>query len=135
MGNSRALVGKVVSGSRRAAYFTQLGWVQEQCMEKLGFRPYPGTLNLEVPEEGLASIGALQKEKGIELIPEDSKFCTARAMPVRIGSVRGAIIIPAEDVRIHGNTIIEVMAPLRLKDALHVEDGDSVTVTLEGIWG
>ena len=44
--------GRVVSGARRAAGFTQLDWVQDQCWEKLGFRPFPGTLNVEVVADG-----------------------------------------------------------------------------------
>jgi len=125
------LNGKVVSGVRKAAHFTQLDWVQEQCAEKLGFRPYPGTLNLEISEESLPIIEALQKEEGVELIPPDPEFCAAKAMPLSIGDISGAIIIPAEDVRVHGKNVIEVISPLRLKDALHVDDGALLTLTVK----
>ncbi|MGD8983003.1 MAG: CTP-dependent riboflavin kinase [Desulfobacteraceae bacterium] len=131
MQNEWVLNGKVVSGVRKAAYFTQLDWVQEQCMEKLGFRPYPGTLNVEISEESLSIIEALQKEQGIELNPPDTEFCAARAMLLSVGSVSGAIIIPAEDVRVHGKSIVEVISPLRLKDALQVKDGDSLTLIVK----
>jgi riboflavin kinase len=131
MQNEWVLNGKVVSGVRKAAYFTQLDWVQEQCMEKLGFRPYPGTLNVEISEESLPIIEALQKEQGIELNPPDTEFCAARAMLLSVGSVSGAIIIPAEDVRVHGKSIVEVISPLRLKDALQVKDGDSLTLIVK----
>ena len=128
MQNEWVLNGKVVSGVRKAAHFTQLDWVQEQCMEKLGFRPYPGTLNVEMSEESLPIIEALQKEQGIELIPPDAEFCAARAILLSVGSVSGAIIIPSEDVRVHGKNILEVISPLRLKEALQVDDGDSLTL-------
>ena len=131
MQNEWVLNGKVVSGVRKAAYFTQLDWVQEQCMEKLGFRPYPGTLNVEVSEESLPTVEALQREQGIELIPPDAEFCAARAMLLSVGSVSGAIIIPAEDVRVHGKNIVEVISPLRLKDALQIKDGDSLTLLVK----
>ena len=131
MKGSRQLVGKVVGGSRREAHFTQLDWVQEQCEEKLGFRPFPGTLNLEVAEEGLAVIEACRREKTVDLVPPDPAFCVARTFPVSIGPVAGAVIVPAEDVRIHGEKIIEVMAPVRLKDALNVDEGDSVTLVFK----
>jgi len=125
------LNGKVVSGVRKAAYFTQLDWVQEQCMEKLGFSPYPGTLNVEISEESLHIIEALQKEQGIELIPPDPEFCAAKAMLLYVGSFSGAVIIPADDVRVHGKNIVEVISPLRLKDALQVDDGDSLTLIVK----
>lgn len=125
------LTGKVVSGIEKAAYFTQLDWVQEQCMEKLGFRPYPGTLNLEISEEDISIIEELQKEEGIKLIPSDPEFCTARVLPVSLGPVTGAIIIPAEDVKVHEMNIVEVMAPIRIKDALKINNGDSLTLVIE----
>jgi CTP-dependent riboflavin kinase len=130
MHNKWVLTGKVVSGSQRAAFFTQLDWVQTQCEEKLGFKPYPGTLNLEIAEESLPIVEALQKEKGIALVPPDPKFCVAKVLVLTVGSFSGAIIIPAEDVRVHGKRIIEVIAPLRLKDALNVDDGDPVKLVI-----
>ncbi|MDP6927209.1 MAG: DUF120 domain-containing protein, partial [Rhodospirillales bacterium] len=60
------LRGQVVSGGRLAAFFTQLDWVMEQCAEKLGFEPFPGTLNVEIVAEDLAVVDALKGEKGIE---------------------------------------------------------------------
>jgi CTP-dependent riboflavin kinase len=130
MKDNWVLTGIIVSGVKQAAYFTQLDWVQEQCLNKLGFKPYPGTLNLQIPKESLSIVEALQKEEGVDLIPPDPQFCAGKAFPVVVGKVRGAIIIPDEDVRVHGNNIIEVMAPLRLKEALDVDDGDSLKLTV-----
>ena len=124
------ITGKVVSGKGEAAFFTQLDWVREQCRDKLGFHPYPGTLNLALIEDSIPVIEALQREKGIELIPPDSNFCAANAFPVTIETVTGAIIVPVEDVRVHGKSIIELMAPVRLKTALNIDDGDPVTVRI-----
>lgn len=122
------LTGRVVSGARKASFFTQLDWVQEQCLSKLGFRPYPGTLNLELYEEGLSVIEALKKEEGITLIPPNPQFCVARAFPLSVSTILGAIIVPPEDVSIHGKSVVEVMAPVRLKDALGIADGDLVAL-------
>lgn len=124
------LKGRVVSGAREAAFFTQLDWVQVQCQAKLGFKPYPGTLNLEIGEESLSVLEALQGEEGITLMPPDPKFCVAQAFPLRVGSLCGAIIIPPEDVNIHRKNIVEVMAPVKLKDALGITDGDSVILVI-----
>jgi CTP-dependent riboflavin kinase len=126
------LTGKVISGAGKAEFFTQLDWVQEQCLSKLGFRPYPGTLNLEICEADLPVIEALKNVEGITLIPPNPQFCMARTFPVSVATVYGAIIVPSEDVNIHGKTIVEVMAPLRLKDALGIADGDSVVLLVYG---
>lgn len=132
MPKERILIGKVTSGVQKAAYFTQLDWVQEQCAKGLGFKPYPGTLNLEVSPETLPILQVLRNEQGIPLVPPDPAFCAAKTLPVRIGGIPGAIIIPAEEVNIHGRQILEVLAPVRLKESLGLEDGDSVTLVVPG---
>lgn len=124
------LTGKVVSGAGKAAFFTQLDWVQEQCAAKLGFNPYPGTLNIELSPESVVNLRALEEEARTELVPLDPLFCAAKLLPVSCGSIAGAVIFPAEDVRIHGKRIVEIIAPVRLKEALNVEDGDLVTLTV-----
>ena len=124
------LTGKVVSGAGKAAFFTQLDWVQEQCAAKLGFSPYPGTLNIELSPESVVNLRALEEEARTELVPPDPLCCAAKFLPVSFGSIAGALIFPAEDVRIHGKRIVEIIAPVRLKEALNVEDGDLVTLTV-----
>jgi CTP-dependent riboflavin kinase len=131
MTKSYTLKGKIVSGARQAAFFTQLDWVQKQCREKFGFAPYPGTLNLEIDKEYLPVIEALQKEKLIELIPPDPDFCTAKTITVEIASIQGVVIIPEEDVNIHAKNIIEIIAPLKIKQALGVKDGDAFEFELK----
>jgi len=125
------ITGKIISGAGEGAYFTQIGWVQQQCEEKLDFKPYPGTLNLEISEEYLSIVESLdQKKTGIELISPDPNFCNARVFAVSLGEISGAIILPEEKVRVHSKNIIEIIAPLNIKASLNVKDGDSVTVVL-----
>ena len=131
MSKNPVFTGKIVSGIKQGAFFTQLDWVQEQCLEKLGFKPYPGTLNLEIANENMAIIEALQAQGGIEMVPPDSKFCAGFVFPITVEGIYGAMVAPAEDVRVHGKNIIEIISHLRLKDALGVEDGDWVTVTID----
>lgn len=132
MSSDYILVGKVVSGLQKASYFTQLDWVQDQCLEKFGFKPYPGTLNVEIEPESIPIIEALQKQEGACLIPPNPDFCAAKTLPVCINSVAGAIIIPAEDVRIHGTHIVEIIAPAMLKTTLDIKDGDKVKIVVKG---
>jgi CTP-dependent riboflavin kinase len=131
MKNSRKISGKIVSGVSQGAFFTQLNWVQEQCLGKLGFKPFPGTLNLAIAEENLAIVEALLVKEGIELVPPDSNFCSGFVFPVTVEDIAGAVVVPAEDVRVHAKDIIEIISPIGLKDALGVEDGDWVRVTIE----
>jgi CTP-dependent riboflavin kinase len=129
-GRPLKLTGKVVSGARRAAFFTQLDWVQKQCAAKLGFSPYPGTLNIELSPESVIKLRVLEKKAKTEFVPPDPKSCVAKLLPVSLSSIAGAVIFPAEDVRIHGKRIVEMIAPVRLKEVLSIEDGDLVTLTV-----
>ena len=124
------ITGKIVSGVKQGAFFTQLDWVQEQCLQKLGFKPFPGTLNLEIAHENMRIIEALQTQEGIELVPPDSNFCAGFVFPISIEGISGAMVAPAANVRVHAKNIIEIISHLRLKDALGVEDGDWVTLTI-----
>ena len=125
-----AITGKIVSGAGEGAFFTRIDWVQQQCNEKLGFKPYPGTLNLEISAEDLPIIESLDRKTGIELISPDPKFCNGKAFPVSLGKISAAIIRPEEKVRAHPKSIIEIIAPLNIKKTLNVIDGDIVTVVL-----
>ena len=133
MGDRHELRGKIISGVQKAAQFTQLDWVREQCMEKLGFIPFPGTVNLEITEEDISTLKALRKEAGIRLIPPDPQFCESKAFPIVMGHIQGALIIPEENVRVHGPTVIEIMAPVKVKDALGVDEGDYLSLRFKKI--
>lgn len=122
------LQGKVCSGAQKAAYFTQLDWVQQQCHEKLGFTPFPGTLNIDVGSEYSAIVSSLQSADFIELVPNNKRGCGGKVMLVSIENSKAAIIIPEDKVNIHGQNIIEVMAPVSLRDTFALSDGQKVTI-------
>ena len=125
------ITGIIVGGVKKGAFFTRLEWVQEQCWKKLGFKPYPGTLNLKVSSVDIQILEELRQKQGIELIPPDSDFCSGYVFPVSVAGISGAIVSPAEDVRVHRKNIIEIISHFRLKDALNLDDGDWVTLTFE----
>ncbi len=51
----RVIQGIVQGGLGQGNSFTQLDWVRQQFRDKIGFDPYPGTLNLRVQDrDGLA---------------------------------------------------------------------------------
>jgi CTP-dependent riboflavin kinase len=122
--------GIIVSGVKQGAFFTQLEWVQTQCLEKLGFKPWPGTLNLKIAADDLSLLERLWQRGGIELVPPNSDYCSGFVFPVSVEGIAGAVVVPAEDVRVHGKNVIEIIAPKMLKEVLGVKDGDWVTLTI-----
>jgi CTP-dependent riboflavin kinase len=47
-----------------------------------------------------------------------------------VEGIRAAVVIPAEEVRVHGKNIIEVISDQRLKDVLKVDEGDFVILSI-----
>ncbi len=125
-----SISGRIVSGVKQGAFFTQLDWFQEQCLDNLGFKPYAGTLNIEISTDDIPMIKVIEEEAEIEFIPPDSNFCSGKAYPVMVENIRAAIVMPAEGVRIHGKNIVEIISDRSLKNALNLDDGDCVKLKI-----
>jgi CTP-dependent riboflavin kinase len=99
----------------------------EQCQAKLGFAPYPGTVNLEVLPEDLALWVEQKLTRGAILIPPDPAFCDAVCYPARIaGQVEAASITP--HVPGYPEAKLELLAPINVTDALGLSLGQEVEV-------
>ena len=120
--------GVVQSGLGKAAGFTGLDWVRSQCRALLGFEPFPGTLNVKVPEADLPALAALLGRRAGELVPPDPAFCAAGVVRVRVNGLAGAVVLPAEEVRAHGGEIVEILSAYHLKTELGLADGDLVEI-------
>jgi len=123
------IIGVIQKGVGKGTFFTQLDWVVDQFEKALGFRPFPGTLNVRISDADLSRLDAFFTEKDFELIPDNPEFCSALLKRVWVDGIPGAAVFPSEDVRIHGKAIIEIMAGCHLMEALHRENGDQVTIT------
>jgi riboflavin kinase len=130
------LNGIIFSDLGQASTFMALEWVQRGLEQTLGFVPYPATLNLRPQDsEDVRVWKAVQKEiRGIPLSPMHGGFCSARLFPVAIQwageprseKPRAAVLLP--EVSGYPHDKIEIVAPVRLKDELGLEDGDQLTV-------
>ncbi len=124
---SLTICGRIVEGLREAGNFTQVPWVKNQFISKLSIDPYPGTLNLEVIPEHLGEFETLKKTEGIEIVPEDPSFCSARCYPVLIaGRLKAAIVFPL--VPNYPKDKMELIAPLNVKETFQLKTGDIVEV-------
>ena len=118
MNSDTIISGRVVEGSHKAESFTNLPWVQDQCHTKLGFKPFAGTLNLKIGQKPLDILDSLKKELMHELTAPDDNNCSARVYPVYLKNIKGALIMPDANVDIHGKYIIEILAPVHLRNTL-----------------
>lgn len=106
-----------------------LPWVQQALRQRLGFSPYPATLNvrLDSEEETDRWRDVKRQTKAIDIPPPDASFCRARCFRVEIeGKQIGAVVLP--EVEGYPPNKLEVIAPVRIKDQLNVKDGDTITI-------
>jgi riboflavin kinase len=121
------LRGTVTSGIGESKYFTEIPWAKEQFISKLGINPYPGTFNITILAEDMEKLNNLRKANGIEITPQDEKFCTATSFPVVVGNrIKGAAIIP--QVTNYPPTQLEIISTENIKQALSLNDGDPIEV-------
>lgn len=131
---TRTLSGTVFSDLGQGAGFMSLDWVQQALREKLGFAPYPATLNLRLAPEDVGTWEMIRREnRGLGIAPPSESFCDARCFPVVLDTLRGnaaglggAILYP--EIEGYPPDKIEIVAPVHVKDSLGVRDGDQLIV-------
>lgn len=122
------MTGTVFSGEGEGARFMELPWVTEQIEEKLGFTPYPGTLNLKLSREGVKNRSLLQKTAGMQ-VSLSQGFHTGRIFEASLREdVECGIVIP--QIPNYPQDVIEVIASTNLREKLGLEDGDHVEIRI-----
>ncbi len=103
--------------------------MRKQIVEKLGFEPYLGTLNLRLTKESTEAKKQLLKQgKAIEIVPVKG-FYRGLCFKARImDRVEGAIIIP--QVPSYSKDVLEVIASAHLRETLKLREGDEVRLTV-----
>lgn len=119
--------GNVISGTHKGSYFMSLEVYHQEFREKLGFDPFPGTLNLEISLEDGKAILDLSGEMGI--IKGSGKFGDVKFLPAKLnGEIEGAILFPVKTE--HSNKILEFVARENLRKALQLNDGDQTALEI-----
>lgn len=117
--------GQVTTGQGKGSYFTSLPWFCDQVKTKLGFNPYPGTLNLHLAQGEALKVKNYMGE-GVEIVPDDPNFCSATCHPVLIdGMIWGGLIKPVATT--HPPETVEIIAPVSIRKSLKVKDGEDIT--------
>ncbi len=126
-GSKKFLSGKVITGLGEGQYYISLDGYRTQFIEKLGFDPYPGTLNIKLDAP------SIKIRKGIStgirisgFTSENRTFGSGSCFGIRIADVQGAVIVPE---RTHyPEDIIEIIAPVNLRKHLALSDGSNIEV-------
>jgi riboflavin kinase, archaea type len=124
----------VFSGLSEGSYYMSMEGYRRQFRSKLGFDPFPGTLNLRVTRDSMSSRRELENHPFVPIdgfADKERTYGGARCYLVTVaGKVRGAIVVP---IRAHyGEDVIEIIAPENLRKRLRLKDGDVVEVNAYG---
>jgi riboflavin kinase len=120
--------GKVFSGSGEGAEFITLPWVSKQIVEKLGFVPYTGTLNIKLTAQSVVIKKSLMNATAIEISPIKGFYRGRCFRAYFMHDLKCAIIIP--EVENYPEDVIEVVASVNLREKFELKDDDIVEVRI-----
>lgn len=125
--------GVVFSGLGEGAYYISLNGYRRQFMSKLGFEPYPGTLNLRLESAVDRKIRSdLMTREGIHIEGfENGKRTYGGAKCFRAevnGEENGAVLIIERTS--HDDSVMEIIAPANLRRKFNLKDGSLVRITI-----
>jgi len=133
------LTGTVTSGMGEGRHYISLSGYMEQFEDRLGYEPFPGTLNVDLTEESVRARSAME---ALDPVPIDGwedgdrTYGPAVCYPAAIQTTddetyEQAHVIAPERTH-HDEDQLELIAPAKLRDEMDLDDGDHLTVHVEG---
>ncbi|MFW9813064.1 MAG: DUF120 domain-containing protein [Candidatus Thorarchaeota archaeon] len=123
--------GQIVTGIGEGAYYVDV--YSSKLKSALGFKPYLGTLNVKVmDEESQKAISRMKNTTPLVLSGFSHKgrtFGDVICYRVRVNKKIEAAIVIAQRTH-HSEEILEVVAPVNIRDTLNLDDGDKITLTV-----
>ena len=141
--------GKIVTGMGEGAYYMSVEGYKKQFQHKLGYKPFPGTLNVKIEDKSY-----MNSRKDLINYPSiyidgfknsDRTFGWVRCYPATISQdpklPQEGIDSQSNDycseVHVlllerthHNNNLLEVIGPLNLKESCNLKNGDSVVIKI-----
>ena len=142
--------GEIVTGMGEGAYYMSLDGYKKQFQNKLGYEPFPGTLNVKIEDKNY-----LNSRKDLINYPSiyidgfknsDRTFGWVRCYPATISqetrlssdATQSQITDISDDVHVlllerthHNNNLIEVIGPLNIKESSNLKNGDRIVVKIK----
>lgn len=120
--------GSVKDGMGEGGYYIgQKGYV-DQFVDKLGFKPYSGTLNVCVDKEDVGKLDVIRGTAGIYIngfTDEGRSFGAVITYKAKIKNIDCAVVVPE---RSHYVDVIEIICQYHLRRTLSIGTGDRVDV-------
>ena len=128
------LRGTVTSGMGEGKHYISLPGYMRQFRDRLGYEPFPGTLNVDLDEESVRTRARMDALDPIDIdgwADDERTYGPAFCWPAAIeaGDERyGQVHVIAPERTHHGADQLELIAPEKLREALPIEDDDEVSI-------
>lgn len=126
--------GNVVSGMGEGAYYMSLDGYKKQFKEKLGYEPYPGTLNIRLTDQLFMTA---RRELGrypsifLEGFSDGARtYGWVKCYKATINGAVDAAVLVLERTH-YDDSMLEVIAPMSIKDAAGIKNGDRIKVQVQ----
>ena len=125
--------GNVISGMGEGAYYMSLEGYRRQFREKLGYEPYPGTLNVRLTDQ-IYMNGRLELGKHPSIFINGFSDGTRTYGWVKCyratlndGAIDNAAVLVLERTH-YDDSMLEVIASISIKQAAGIKNGDRIKV-------
>ena len=127
--------GRVVSGMGEGAYYMSLGGYRKQFYEKLGYEPYPGTLNVKLVDkifrDSRREIGKYPSIfiDGFSDTKRTYGWAKCYLAHINDGAIRDAAVLVLERTH-YDESMLEIIAPVSIKDTVGIHNGDKIKIKM-----
>ena len=129
---SLELAGTLVSGSGEGRYYMAQSGYTKQFRTRIGYVPFPGTLNVRLDADSTVKLEDLDSMRGI-LIDGFSDgqrtYGWVRCHTATINSRISCDLLRLERTH-HDNTIVELVASVNLRRKLKLSDGSKIVISV-----
>ncbi len=119
--------GQIVSGLGQGSYYVSREGYKKQFKSKLGFQPFPGTLNLKLDGPFLFQNYTSVEIEGFQ--EECNNFGRCSCYKIIIEGINAAIIRPHRST--YPADMVEIIAPVFLRKLLQISEGDYVNFIID----
>ena len=131
--NSLSIVGTITSGMGEGAYYMSMKGYTKQFKSKLGYIPYPGTLNVQLKEKKFSeAISQLSNYEGVKINSfSDGKrtFGWVKCFKAKINNKIDCELILLERTH-HDTTILEFIAKTNIRKSLKIGNKSNVKIKI-----
>jgi riboflavin kinase len=127
------LKGRVFTGKSEGAHFLSIKRFVEEFKQKIGYVPFPGTLNLKLDESSVKNRKKLFSRNTIRIegfIENGIEYGGGYCHRVKIqNKINGHAI--KIDKTTYREDVLEIIAPVCLRKELKLKDGDIVKISFD----